>query len=114
MQTLGSGDGDGPVRDVVVNGDVDLSTAPALERAITEAVTADGVTRVLVDLSAVEFMDSSGIAVLLKGRRAADERSVEFRVTGGHGIVRQVLELTGVWTYLSGEPGHTQPTLPWA
>jgi anti-anti-sigma factor len=55
-----------------------------------------------VDLSAVRFLDSSGIRLLLIGRRAADERGVAYRVTGAQGIARQVLEMTGVWAHLSG------------
>lgn len=95
---------------VVVSGDVDLATAPEVEAAIETAIAAEGVTAVLVDLTAVGFLDSSGIGLLLRGRRLADARGVAYRVTGAHGIALQVLELTGVWTHLSGGPDHGQPT----
>ena len=45
-------------------------------------------TTVQVDLSGVRFLDSSGIALLLRGRRDADERAVGYRVTGAHGIAQ--------------------------
>lgn len=101
---------EGGLLTVAVSGEVDLSTGPELENAIMEAVRADGVTGVLIDLSAVEFLDSSGIALLLRGRREADERSVGYRVSDAHGITRQVLEITGVWEHLVGDPGPAQPT----
>jgi anti-anti-sigma factor len=100
----------GSLLTVAVSGEVDLSTAPEVENAILAAVCGDGVTDVRVDLSDVGFLDSSGIALLLRGRRSADERQVTYRVTGAHGIVLQILEITGVWTHLSGDSGDNPPS----
>ena len=52
----------------------------------------------------------SGPPVVLSGRD--DERAVGYRVTGAHGIARQILELTGVWAHLSGDPDRSAPTAP--
>jgi anti-anti-sigma factor len=60
------------------------------------------VDAVLVDLAGVQFLDSSGIASLLKGRRLADQRGVSYRAVGADGMIRQVLELGGVWEHLCG------------
>jgi len=98
----------GRVCTVVVSGEVDLATGPVVEDAIIDAVAADGVSAVEIDLSAVEFLDSSGIALLLKGRRAADERAVAYRVIGAHGIVEQVLKLGGVWAHLCGDSSPSE------
>src|SRR5690348_3357259 len=89
---------------LTVAGEIDRSAGPAVRSALNEAVATEGVTAVEVDLSGVSFLDSSGIAMLLHGRRSADEHSVAYRVTGARGIAREVLELTGVWAHLSGEP----------
>jgi anti-sigma B factor antagonist len=86
---------------LAVSGEIDISTADALERAIAEIIDG-GAGHVIVDLSGVTFMDSAGINVLLKGRRWADDHGQQFRVTGATGIVRQVLDLTGVAVHLSG------------
>jgi anti-anti-sigma factor len=51
---------------VRVEGDVDLATAPALESLLAAT---DREAAVLVDLSAVRFMDCSGLTVLLRARR---------------------------------------------
>ena len=95
---------------LMVSGDVDVTSAPVLGDAIRRAVATTGLELVEVDLSKVDFLDSSGISTLLLGRRGADERGVAFRVTGAHGIARQVLELTGVWEHLSGDSDASQPT----
>lgn len=87
---------------VVVVGDVDLGTAEDLERAVLEAVTGD-VRAVVVDLAGVEFLDSAGINVLLKGRRMADAHQRAYRVVNMSGLVAEVLTMTGVGTHLAGE-----------
>jgi len=88
---------------VGVAGEVDFAAGAAVEAAIVSAFADQDVGTVVVDLSALTFLDSSGISVLLKARRVADERGVPFRVVGADGIVRKVLDLTGVWPLLSGE-----------
>lgn len=102
---------DGDVVTVVVSGDVDLSAAPAVADAIEEALAVDGAKWTEVDLSGVAFLDSSGITLLLRGRRRADECGVGFRVVGARGIVRQVLEMTGVWDHLCA-PDGSGPAAP--
>lgn len=94
---------DGDILTLTVSGEVDLATSPLVDDAITEAIVGSGAGTVSVDLSAVEFLDSSGIALLLKGRRRADERGVAYRVTGAQGTPLQVLRIAGVWGHLSGE-----------
>jgi anti-anti-sigma factor len=86
---------------VSVAGDVDLATVGQLDREIETAVDADETTNIVVDLAEVAFLDSSGIASLLKGRRLADGLGKPYRITGASGLVREVLDLTGVWAHLS-------------
>lgn len=67
-------DGDRAV--LTVSGEVDVYTAPTLRERILTAIN-DGVSTVVVDLSAVAFMDSTGLGVLvgaLKRMRQADGR----------------------------------------
>jgi anti-anti-sigma factor len=92
----------GNVSTVVVSGDVDLATGPAIDQSIRESVSEEGVGAVLVDLAGVGFLDSSGIALLLKGRRLAAESGVAYRVIGANSMTRRVLELCGVWEHLCG------------
>lgn len=101
----------GSVLTVVVGGEVDLATCPEVDDEIRQAIDTEGVESVQVDLSEVTFLDSSGIALLLRGRRRAEERGVAYQVTGAHGITQEVLEITGVWAHLSGTTGNRQPTV---
>lgn len=94
---------DGQQAIVAATGEVDLSSVPALDAAIEAAVHAADVEAVVVDLASVTFLDSSGISVLLRGRRLADEHGLDYRIVGAEGLVLTVLELTGVWAHLSGQ-----------
>lgn len=69
-------DGDRAV--LAVTGEVDVYTAPTLREHILTAIN-EGATTVVVDLSAVSFMDSTGLGVLvgaLKRLRQAEGRLV--------------------------------------
>ena len=57
---------------VAADGEVDLATSPRLRAALLEAIEEQD--RVLVDLRAVTFMDSTGIATLLAAAEAARRR----------------------------------------
>lgn len=88
---------------VVPVGEIDMVSGPTVAQEIDAAVDASDVTLIVVDLSQVSFLDSSGIGVLLKGRRQADEHGKTYQVTGAAGFVLQILEMTGVWSHLSGQ-----------
>lgn len=54
---------------VAVHGDVDLKTARSFRSALDEAAQ-DGKERLIVDMSEVPFMDSSGLAALIGAQKA--------------------------------------------
>jgi len=51
----------------------------------------------------VQFIDSSGIAVLLRQRRRAEAAGVGFRVVAASDLTQRILSVGGVWQLLSGE-----------
>jgi len=88
------------IRVIAVRGELDLSTAPELEGPLEEAV-ATGDTSVLVDLSECEFIDSTGIALIVRAWQRLDrtaEGEGEGRVVlcSYNDQVRRVLEITGL------------------
>lgn len=91
---------------VVVSGEIDAETADAVRRATAKAITARGVRDVLVDMSAVTFCDSSGLAVFDEAYQMASEHDVRFRLVDLPPGVRRVLEIVGLLTPL------TAPLLP--
>ncbi len=77
---------------VVAAGEVDSHTAPRLDTAVQQAVTRQP-EQLIVDLSAVEFFDSSGMNVLVRALRQAGRVLVV-----APRPVRRVVEVTGLST----------------
>jgi anti-anti-sigma factor len=51
---------------------------------------------VVVDLSGLEFMDSTGVRFLVEGRNTALERGVKLSLVNGGDAVHRVLTVSGV------------------
>lgn len=89
----------GGVRAIAICGELDLSTAPELERALDAAVAA-GVS-ILLDLSTCEFIDSTGIAMIVRAQQRladgdGDGAGRRVVICSGNEQVRRVLEVTGL------------------
>jgi len=78
---------------VVVEGEVDLNTSPKLRTVLTKQVPRN-VRAVEVDLQAVPYMDSSGVATLIEGLRAAVSSDAEFALVAPSPAVLKVLKLS--------------------
>jgi anti-sigma B factor antagonist len=84
---------------VALAGDCDLAVRDQLSEALLAAVSR--CDTVIVDLAAVEFLDSSGLHGLVAAHRAAVERGGHLYVENPAGSVAAVLDLTGVAGLLS-------------
>lgn len=80
---------------VLVDGEVDVSKADQLRDAIDARLEA-GTTRVVVDLSDVPYIDSTGIGVLVGAAHRAGEKNVRLEVARPQRNVARVLGLLGV------------------
>jgi anti-anti-sigma factor len=76
---------------ITISGEIDMSNVSTVEAEI-DAVTTTSPARLVLDLSALAFIDSSGIALLL--RAAAKVGSLEIRSPSA--IVQRVLQATGL------------------
>ena len=85
---------EGNTATVVATGEIDLSTVDELRSAVTEA--AEDVEKLLLDLTAVEFIDSAGLGGLLELRSTLRSRNVTLEISAGEGPVRQAMEITGL------------------
>ncbi len=94
------------IRAFTVQGELDLNTAPQLEGPLEEALSDADDAAILIDLSSCEFIDSTGIAVLVRAWQRLD------RNAGGDGRgrlvlccyndqVQRLLKITGVETSIS-------------
>jgi len=77
---------------VDVEGQIDLGSSPALRKTLMECVR--GTDRVAINLKAVTYIDSSGIASLLEVLREARQSKKELVLFGLTAAVLQVLQLT--------------------
>jgi anti-anti-sigma factor len=91
------GDLEHGVRTISVRGELDLSTAPDLEGPLKEA-TDSGEGSVLIDLSQCEFIDSTGIALIVRAwqRLNSGENGRALVICSQNDQVRRVLEITGL------------------
>ena len=85
---------------VAAGGEVDLCTAPELERALAGPL-AEGATQLVVDLSEVTFVDSTALHVFLRAARQLDREAGELIVVVPDPNVRKVFEITGVGRFFS-------------
>ena len=76
-----------------LTGDLDLSSAEEAERGIDEAMAGRPELLVL-DLSGLEFMDSSGLRVVVNAHRHAQEDGRRVAIVKGPQIVQRVFEIT--------------------
>lgn len=96
---------DGDLRTIALHGELDLSNAPVFEAELSDALD-DAACRVVVDLRGLEFIDSTGIAVLVAALgRAADDARLRF-VPSRAPAVSRVLQLTGVEERMPLADGH--------
>jgi anti-sigma B factor antagonist len=92
---------------IAVAGEVDAYTAPEMRAQLLDALRLHPV--VTVDLSAVTFMDSQGLAALLRARQEAESSGGSLRLEGVPPRVLKLLQLTrldSVFTIDSISPEH--------
>jgi anti-sigma B factor antagonist len=81
-------------------GKFNLVAAPLLKARIDELV-AGGQARLVVDLHAVDFIDSSGLGALVGGLKSARQQGGDLRIAAAGDQVRAVLKLTNLDRILS-------------
>ena len=82
---------------VIATGEIDLYTAPRLQSEIAAVIaSAAPASRVIIDMSGVEFCDSTGMNVLLSCLRQARERGGELELAAPRPAIRKILQVTGL------------------
>ncbi len=92
-----SADADGAVR-LMLKGELDLSTMSQLDEALDQADAWD--KHLILDLRALEFVDSSGLHAVLRVDRRLQESGGELTIVRGPRSVERLFMLTGLDTRL--------------
>lgn len=77
---------------ISVSGRVDTTTAPELEKYITES--ADGVTELILDLKDMSYTSSAGLRVLLKAQKLMNAQG-SMKVINVQSDVMEIFDMTG-------------------
>jgi anti-anti-sigma factor len=85
------------IRVIAIRGELDLGTAPALEGPLEETV-GNGDSPVMIDLTECEFIDSTGIAMIVRAWQKVDssESDSSLVICGQNEQVHRVLEISGL------------------
>ncbi len=82
-----------------LDGELDMANAPLLQSALDDAELAS-VSTVVLDLQQLQFIDSTGLRIILATRERCRERGQEFAITPGSDQVQRLLSVTGVGEHL--------------
>jgi anti-anti-sigma factor len=99
--TLAEDAGNAGERVIRLRGELDIDSAPDLERALLRSRPAQ--QRVVLDLRELKFMDSTGLRVLLRARAVADEGRWEIFLRDVPPNIRRLFDMTGVHAALPAE-----------
>ena len=73
-------------------GRLDTTTAPELEKELKESL--DGVTELVIDMTALDYISSAGLRVLLSAQKTMNKQG-EMTVTGVSETIMEIFEVTG-------------------
>ncbi len=85
-----------------LRGELDVLSAPAFRARLLDLMPERA--PLVVDLNGLDFMDSSGLAVLLELRSRARQLAWSVSIRGARGRVRELLARTGTLALVEAEP----------
>jgi len=86
---------DGRTAVIAVAGELDLASGPELEAEL-ERISGPETQLLVVDLRRLEFMDSTGLSILVRAHQRLAEEGCEMGLVRGSSQVQRLLDLTGV------------------
>jgi len=92
-------------------GDCDLYSAPRFKTAMLRKIE-DGVRRLLLDMSGVRYLDSTGVGAIICILQAARKSGGELRFSGVSGSPRRVLEMSSILPLMKLEGSMAREARP--
>lgn len=87
---------------LTVDGDIDLASAPEFEASLRTALDASP-SSIVVDLTALTFIDSSGLRVLVASSKDAQSRGATLALRNVPRHAQRVLDITGLSEWFDGQ-----------
>ena len=97
-----------------VAGELDIATAPQLREVLLELVIGQGSQTVVLDLSALEFVDSTGLGLIVGLRRRLVATGGELVLWRPTNRVARVIEISGLSEFMRIETGALVSDVPLA
>lgn len=94
---------DGAVAVFALSGTLDIATSPSLRAALMEAADRED-HEMIVDLSQLEFLDSTGLGALIGAHKRASEHNGAVRLVAQEGQILRLLRITGLLDVFSVYP----------
>ena len=80
---------------LAVRGEVDVYTAPRFRERLIELVS-QGHHRILVDLEGVDFLDSTGLGVLVGGLKRVKDKEGTMKLVANQDRILKIFDITGL------------------
>ncbi len=80
---------------VALSGEVDVYTSPRVKQEIVDLLN-QGTTRMIIDVTRVEYLDSTGLGVLIGGLKRAREHDGDLRLICDNPRILRIFGITGL------------------
>jgi anti-sigma B factor antagonist len=80
---------------LALRGEIDVYTAPRLRQAIVDLVDG-GAKRIVIDMEKVDFLDSTGLGVLVEGLKRVKTREGTLSIVATHDKILKIFDITGL------------------
>jgi len=88
---------------ISLSGEVDVYTSPRVKQEIVDLLN-QGVSRLVVDVSQVDYLDSTGLGVLIGGLKRAREHDGDLRLICDNPRILRIFEITGLTKIFEFKP----------
>jgi len=95
-----------------ISGDIDLASSPELRKALLREIRVLRRPRVVVNLRAVRYLDSSGVASLIEALKASREIGSRFVLFGLNTTLREVFHISKLTTFFEIYDSEEQAVAP--
>jgi anti-sigma B factor antagonist len=85
----------GPASVLTLRGEIDVYTAPRLRQAIIDLVDG-GASQIVVDMSGVDFLDSTGLGVLVGGLKRVKVKDGSLSIVTTQDKILKIFDITGL------------------